>query len=576
MSLSASLQIGRSALTASQLAIQVAGQNLANAATPGHSRQVARIVSLGTSTTAGTVSAGRGVQVLEVMRQVDTALQARLEDGVSREQAALIDQQILSQIEGILNELTDTDLSSELTKFFNAFSELANNPSATETRAVAIEQGSVLASFVRGLHADLATLRSQIDSQIATRVNKADEILTELASLNDAIVASEQGIGNANELRDRRDALVLELSGLIDISTIQQPNGAIDIHVGSTPVLLAGFSRGLGFRQETVDGELSAVVYVKKTDQELNLTTGSIGALLQQRENSVNFVIDDLDTLASNLIFEVNRLHSSGEPVAALTDLTGDRPVVGADQTLALNDPTNNSFSRLPFAATNGAFNVIVRDSAGNEIVTRIEIDLDGIDNTGAAGFADDTSLDDIRAALDAIPNLNAEITPSGRLRVYTDSGFEVSFSDDSSGALAVLGINTYFTGTDAADIAVRDELKSQPLNLAAGRQRDTNEVALAISALRDTPVSGLGNLTLRNAWLTTVERIGVEGAAANTRAESAKLVRESLEAQRAGVSGVSIDEESLNLLSFQRQYQGAARFITVIDEMLQTLISLV
>ncbi len=576
MSLSASFQIGRSALAASQLAVQVAGQNMANAATPGHSRQVARIVSVGTSADASRARTGLGVAVIEVKRQVDLALQARMDDSISREQAALIDQQVLSQIESIINELSDTDLSSELTKFFNVFSELANNPSATETRAVAIEQGVVLSSFIRGLNADLVTMRAQIDSQVATRINKADEILSELASVNDAIVAAEQGVGNANELRDRRDMLVSELSQYIDISTIEQPNGAMDILVGSTPILLAGTSRGLGFRQETVNGELRAVVYVKQTDQELDLSTGSLGAFLHQREQGVNAIIDDLNALASNLIFEVNRLHTSGSPVASLTDLTGGLPVPVADRTLALNDPNNATFARLPFAAKNGAFNVVVSDSAGNQTVTRIEIDLDGLDNTGAAGFGDDTSLDDIRAALDAIPNLNAEITASGRLRVYTDSGFEVAFGDDSSGALAVLGINTYFSGTDASDMDVRADLQGKPLHLAAGFASDTNEVALAISALRDTPMAGLGGLTARNAWLATVERVGVEGAAANTRVASTKLVRESLEAQRAGVSGVSVDEESLNLLSFQRQYQGAARFINVVDEMLQTLIALV
>lgn len=576
MTLNASFQIGRSALVASQLAIQVAGQNLANAATPGHSRQVARLVSLGSSVDAGGASAGRGVRVIEVQRQIDTALQARLEDSVSREQAALIDQQVLSQIESIINELSDTDLSSELTKFFNVFSELANNPSATETRAVAIEQGVVLSSFIRGLNTDLTTMRAQIDSQIATRITKADEILSELATVNDAIVSSEQGIGNANELRDRRDVLVSELSQLIDVSTIQQPNGAVDVLVGSTPILLAGTSRGLGFRQETINGEIRATVYVKQTNQELNLTTGSIGAFLQQRERGVNAVIDDLNAIASNLIFEVNRLHTAGSPVAALTDLTGDLPVPVADRTLALNDPNNATFDRLPFEAVNGAFNVVVSDAAGNKTVTRIEIDLDGIDSTGAAGFGDDTSLEDIRASLDAIPNLNAEITPSGRLRVYTDSGFEVSFGEDTSGALAVLGVNSYFSGTDASDMDVREDLQGQPLKLVAGFERATNEVALAISALRDAPVSGLGGLTVRNSWLSTVERIGVEGAAANTRVASTQLVRESLDAQRGGISGVSIDEESLNLLSFQRQYQGAARFITVVDEMLQTLIALV
>lgn len=576
MSLSGAFQIGRSALTASQLAIQVAGQNLANAATPGHSRQVARLTASSTVIPGQTIGAGRGVQVIEVMRQVDTALQARLEDSVSRESGALVDQRILTQVESTLNELTGTDLSSALIEFFNAFSELANNPAATETRAVVVEQGVALAQFVRGLHTDLVTIRSTVDSQLASSVNRADEILDEIASVNAAIVSSEGGVGNANELRDRRDQLVRDLSQLIDVTTVEQPNGAVDLLVGSTPVLLAGQNRGIEFRQETVGDDLRAVVFVRQTGETLDLRTGEIGALLGQREQGVNQTIDDLNALASGLIFEVNRLHSSGRALANMTDTTGSLRVPLGDQTLALNDPANTTFANLPFHAENGGFTVIVTDPNGNEVTRRIEVDLDGIDATGAPGFADDTSLEDIRAAINAIPNLTATITPSGQLRVTADAGFEVSFNDDTSGALAVVGINTYFEGRNATDVGVNGELREDPLRLVAGLTRGSNETALRIAALRETPVDSLEGLTLNDSWRKTVERVGVESASANTRVDATRLVREGLDAQRAGVSGVSVDEESLNLLAFQRQYQGAARFINVVDELLQTLISLV
>src|SRR5690606_12041331 len=106
----------------------------------------------------------------------------------------------------------------------------------------------------------------------------------------------------------------------------------------------------------------------------------------------------------------------------------------------------------LPYGPRNGTFTVVVRDSSGAEVRTVIEVDLDGIDNTGAAGFGDDTTLASLVASINAVPNLNAEITPAGELRVYTDSGFDVNFENDTSGVLATLGVNAYFTGTDAGD----------------------------------------------------------------------------------------------------------------------------
>ncbi|MGD9692856.1 MAG: flagellar hook-associated protein FlgK [Phycisphaerales bacterium] len=576
MSLTGSLYIGRSALAASQLALQVTGNNLANASTPGYTRQVARLNPLGAGVDSSGLSVGRGVQVQHIRRQIDQALQTRLEDAVSREQGTLVEQQILSQVEAILNELSGSDLSSELGRFFNAFSEVANNPSATETRAVAVEQGVALAGFLRGLRSDLEITRSQIDSQLDSATRRADDILREIANLNIEIARAEQGQGVANEMRDHRDGLVRELSELMDVTTIEQPNGAIDVLVGSTTLLTGNRSRGVEFYQETVGGKLSVSVRVKSTGETLPLTTGRLGALLGQRASTVEATIDDLDRVTANLIHEVNRIHSSGEPGRPLTDSTGWLRVGAGDQGLAFNDPSNATMSRLTVLPKNGSFTVYVRDGSGATTTTQIEVDLDGIDALGAAGYGDDTSLADLAAMLNGIPNLNAQVTAGGQLRVFTDSGYSVSFGDDTSGVLAVLGINTYFEGDSAANIAVRQEIQQDPLRLVAGTATSANGAALAMSALRDASVEGLGGLSLTNVWLKTVERVGSEGASALVRASAASLVKENLQAQRDGVSGVSVDEESINLLTYQRQYQGAARFITVVDELMQTLLAIV
>jgi flagellar hook-associated protein 1 len=102
------------------------------------------------------------------------------------------------------------------------------------------------------------------------------------------------------------------------------------------------------------------------------------------------------------------------------------------------------------------------------------------------------------------------------------------------------------------------------------------NGLALAIAGMGDQPVGELGGLSIRDSWLESASSIGIRTGAARTRADAAGLVRGNLEAQRAAVSGVSVDEESINMLNYQRQYQGAARFITVIDELTQTLLSLI
>lgn len=576
MGLTSSLQIGNSALTASQLAIQVAGNNLANAATPGYSRQIAYLTPMRGST-MGRISVGTGVRVTDVRRQVDLALQARLYTGVSQEAAAAQQHQILAQIESALGELGENDLSSQLGAFFNSWSERAN---LTQSSAVVVQQGQALADFVRRLRQDLSGQREQIDRQLGTQVERANGLLTQVAELNRAISDAEAGGGTANSLRDQREVVITELSQYMDVSAVEQANGSVDILIGSTPVVLGGTSRGIELRRRTEGNTVAVSVNVIEDGQQLGVRSGQIGSMLADRDTQVRGIIDKLDRLTSQLIFQVNRLHSTGSNAEGFTSLTGTLGIAAGDRSLSLNNPANGTLAGLPFSATSGGFTVQVKSPTGATQSVRIDIDLDRRDATGAVGFGDDTSAEDIRAALDAIPGLSASFTPEGRLKIDSDPGFSYSFGEDSSGVLAVMGVNSYFTGTSASDIGVRQELKDTPSLLATGRFVEgtfvENGTALAIADVQNQSLAALGGQSLKKSWTESVQQLGVRTESALTAFQAASTVRQSLEAQRATVSGVSVDEESINLMTFQRQYQGAARFISIVDEMTQTLIALI
>lgn len=576
MGLTSSLLIGQSALTASQIALQVTGNNIANVSTPGFHRQRVELAhNRGEQVRTGTFI-GRGVGVQDVRRQIDPAVQARLRSSISQEQGAQIDQSVLSQVEALLNELSDTDLSSQLSRFFHAFSELANNPGAAVSRQSAVEQGAQLAGAIRSLRTGLIDQRTQVEQQIKFNVGRADALLTQIAQTNQSIVDS--GGGGDAALKDQRDRLIAELSQILDVSVIEHANGAADILVGSSPVLLGTRSRGLELRVQSPPGS-TAVTYdviIKASGEAAAIESGRLGALLAQRTGAVQATIDELDTLASGLIFEVNRIHSQGRPLKRITDMTGGLQVASADQALALNDPANSTFASLPFRARNGSFEVVITDQNGAKSRQTIRVDLDGITAAGAPGTADDTSLQDLVAALNTVPNLTASITPSGALRVTTAAGYDVSFENDSSGVLAVLGMNSYFTGTTGADIAVREDLRTDSRGLTVGLSDGTNEAALAVAALKDKGADFFGGETITDAWLKTVEKTGVQNAAAAGRALALGTVRQSLEAQEAAISGVSLDEESINLINYQQQYQGAARFVGVINDLTQVLLNLV
>lgn len=580
MGLTSSLQIGRTALTASQVALQVTGNNFANASTPGYSRQ---IVSLAPYIDArqGGMFLGRGVGISGITRQVDQALQARLWTGISQEQFAAVASGTLSLVESTLNELTDNDLSSQFQRFFETWSDLANTPAADGARSLVVQQGRTLASAMRSLRSDLTTLKLQLEGQLGASVEQANNLLQRVADLNAAIVQAEGGSGTANSLRDQRDALIGELSQLIDVSVVEQPSGTLDVLVGSTPVVLAGVSRGISLEREVINGEVRLSVAVSDDSTDLTISSGAVAALLNHREQTIDATIERLDEVASQLIFQLNRLHSSGYSKTPLTTLTGAQRVPSADVSRALNDPANQTFGGLPFKAVNGGFLVTVTNqTTGASKTVRIEVDLDGIDSTGAPGFGDDSSVESIAAALDALDNVSASVNPDGTLKIDAAQGYSFAFSEDSSGALAVLGLNTFFTGSSANDIAVREALHNNPGFLVAGRivdgQPNDNAAALGILGLQDKANEALGGRSLTGAWIDAAQRVGSEAASAANRADATRLVRESLDAQRQSLSGVSIDEESINLLNFQRQYQGAARFITVIDELTQTLLSII
>ena len=583
MSLTSAIHIGRTALTSSQIGLQIAGNNVANAATPGYSRQVGRLAPLRGALDYPQVSIGMGVQTLAIERQVDEALVARLWSTTSDQAAADTVLNLYSQVESILGELGDNDLSSELSAFFRSWSERANQ---TRSDASVIQQGEKLATFMRRIRNDLADQRAQGERQLAGAVEACNAMLDQIAELNRAITDAEISGHPANVLRDQRDQLITELSALLPVSVVDRGREGSDVLVGSVPVVLGGQSRGVRLERVNLDGGGTEVLVSTRTDgSRLEIDSGQVGALLTSRSDVIDATTDKLDTLASQLIWEVNRLHSTGTTPNGYTSMTGALRIGAADQSRPLNDPAHAAMGGLPFRPVNGGFIVRVRQVATGQITERrIDIDLDGLTDAGAPGTADDTSFADIVAGLDAVAGIRATVNASGQLEVRADDGFSFSFGDDSSGALAALGVNTFFSGAGAGDIAIVSRLRSDPGSLAAGRYALNNNslelvengTALQLAQLQDRSLPSLGNRSVADLWRDTVQQVGASVAGARSAADAAGLVRESLEAQRQAVSGVSIDEESISLMEFQRQYQGAAKVISTADEMMQELIAII
>ncbi len=566
MSLTGTLNIGRTALATHQVAIQVTSNNISNVNTPGYTRQTAKLRALADRQIGPDLFVGTGVGIDAITRAIDESLNGRLRASVSDGESAGVVKQWLSRVEATFNELSDEDLSTRLSKFFTSWSNLANKPQDIGLRQIVLQAGESVANWVKDVRGQLAGLSDDVDGRIKALAGTADSIAQQVAALNVEIIKSEGGgAGQANGLRDQRDLLLSKLSELVNIQTREQPSGAINVYVNSEPLISGGDSKGVGVRQEIIDGEVVRTIIFKESDSELNITAGQLGGLASAKA-TISDSLDGIDSLANNLIFELNKIHASGQ---------GLEGVGGVQSSFAVEDSTvslNSDEAGLEFTPTNGSFVVHVKNKqTGLTTSTLVQVDLDGLS-------ANDTTLDSLAASINGIANIGATST-GGRLNVSADSdAVELSFSQDSSGILAAIGVNTFFTGSDASDIAVNNNLKSRPSLLAAAKNGEPadNQTALAIARLESQSIAGLSNISIKDSYAGLVNDIAGKASTAQSDAEAAESIRETLAAQREALSGVSLDEEAVNLIKSQRAFQGAARVISTVDELLQTVLNLV
>jgi flagellar hook-associated protein 1 FlgK len=451
-----------------------------------------------------------------------------------------------------------------MSTFFNDWSNLANQPQDVAQRQVVIQDGISLTQQFNDTSTQLTSIESQIDAQINSDAQNANNLAQKIADLNGQIVVSQgSGDGHPNDLMDQRDADLKQLSQLLNVNTVHQENGAINVYVGSEPLVIGTQNQGIAVQTTTVNGKAVPSLVFKSNNGPVPATSGELGGLLGTRAQA-DSIITQTNTLAGNLIFELNKLHASGQGTSPITSATATNGV--SDVNAALN----TAGAGLKFQPVNGSFVVHVQNASGQETSTLVKVDLDGLNNN-------DTTLTSLAASLNAITGVSATIT-GGKLTVAAANGASgISFSQDSSGVVAALGINTFFSGNDASNIAVNLALQTQPGLLAAAQNGDAadNTNALAIASLGSTPIASMNGSSLDDSYQSIVNGIATQVSDAKTNTQASSAVLSALSAQHDSTSGVSLDEEAVNLMQQQRAFQGAARLITTIDQMMQTLINM-
>lgn len=572
--LNSALQIGRSAILSYQGALHTVGNNISNAGSPDHTRLTPDLDPIQGSLINGQLQPGAGVAFTDIQRNIDEALETRMRHAIGTQESSLAQRDALAQIEVAFDSTTGADVGTRLADFFHLFDELQNTPDDPAVRDLVLSGGTSLANSLRGLRRQLGSLGEGLDGQIAAVVTSANDVAQEIARLNGQITVDEAGRrGEATALRDRRDALLRKLSEYFDVTVRQQPNGGINVYIGSEALVQGGTSRGLTTTTQS-DGEFRrTTVRFADTGQAIVVRGGKIGGLITARDEQAYGRIQRVDELAAGLILAVNEIHADGQ------GLEGFRQVTGARDLLAIDVPLNASTAGLESTPKTGSFYITVLDDATQTPVAhRIDVTLDG--STSATTLA---SL--VQAINDQVSGVTAAVTPDNRLSVTAETGSSFTFGydgqvsrPDTSGVLAALGVNTFFSGTDARDITVNPALTAAPSLIAAGSAFLSGDGANAgrLAELDSTKLDVFGGVSATAAYGSIANAVAVASGDANADVDAAQAVHSSLQAQRESISGVNLDEEAIALLKFERSFQGAARFVTVVDQLLGEVVALI
>ncbi len=326
----ASLNIGKSALLTQQLAMEVAGHNIANVNTEGYSRQ-RLLMATNTPVDYGPGQIGTGVHGAEVRRVADNYVSGQI-DAESRTLGWW--QTYQSALEGVESLFSDYGLGDALCEFFNAWEDLANNPEGDAERTVIKNRAEALTDLFGRIDRELEKVRSGsgIDGSIGATVDQINQISEEIAGLNEKIAAAEIKGQNANDYRDSRDLLLRKLSSTVDVQSYEDDTGRLTVMLADgRPLVDGGQAYSLDTGSDASGGR--DIVYTdsdgSRTTVTESVSSGRLGGWLAVRDGDIADFAARLDDLADTVVAKVNALHSAGYGMS-LDPATG-QPAGGID-----------------------------------------------------------------------------------------------------------------------------------------------------------------------------------------------------------------------------------------------------
>jgi flagellar hook-associated protein 1 len=633
------LGVGQSALAAAQAGLATTAHNIANASTPGYSRQIVIQGSSG-GQDFGVGFVGKGTEVTEIRRVYDDMLSERVRSAETSTNALNTYYTQISQINNQFGDST-TGLSPTLQDFFKGVQDLAANPNSGASRQAMLSSSEALATRLQSLDAQLREMSTGVNGQITSTIGSINTYAAQIAKLNDAIEKAQGGLeGKAsNDLLDQRDQAITELSQQIKTTVVKQGN-SYNVFIGSgQPIVVGTKTFNLVPMNSPTDSSRVGVGVPSNGGlvnlAEDDLSGGKLGGLFDFRNNMLDVTQNALGRVALTLATAFNDQHQLGQDQAGLPGgkfftaatpyvkgATTNNTTTAADVGATITDPSklNNSNYRLQFINSNYVVTrmpektVVYNDASfptGPNIIDGVTLNLKSGSmspgdeflirpaSNGASAFAvniKDTAR--IAAAAPIRTSTPAGNSGSGRISAGSVNGpapvnadlkqpvtitFTSATTFDVTGTGAGLPATglSYTAGSDISYNGWTVQISGDPAaNDSFSIGPNTSGVgdsrnAVALGKIQSATLLDNGTSTLQGAYAQLVSLVGNKAHEVEMTSKAEGKYLEQAITAQQSESGVNLDEEAANLMRYQQAYQAAGKVMQTAGQLFDLLLSL-
>jgi flagellar hook-associated protein 1 FlgK len=628
-----SLDIAVTGLRAFQTALATTSNNIANSTTPGYSRQEVNFTTLQPQA-FGNGFIGTGTRVSNIQRIESEFLTEQLRSASTEAGRLDVISSLASRVDNLLAD-GDGSLAPSLQNFFNSVQDVAIDPSSTSARQVVLSSAESLVSRFSNIESQLQAIDSDIKVGISENIQDLNAIAGSIADLNAKIVEAQSvtsGGQRPNDLLDQRDQLVLELSEIVSVKTLEQEDGSLSVFVGSgQSIVIGGNAQTLVAVSDPSDASNTRIAYQTFTgnaDITNSITGGRLSGLLEFKNEQLGSIRNELGRIATVLAGTFNEQHNVGQTltgaigtdffasgsaeVIANTDNTGSASVTGtitdftaltsSDYSLSydganytatrLDDGVSTVSAATSFTVDGVQFDVSAGAAAGDRFLVRptrlgasqIDVLISRTDDFAAASpvrtSAELNNLGDATINSPQVLDINdPDLTDTVEIRFNTPATtFDIFNVTD--GANIAAGV-AYTSGADIDFNGIRINIEGPvEINDVFVIERNTNAVsdntnANALLGLQTADTVG-GSGSYQETYGGLVGKVGTVTRQADLNSSAQNRLLEASVQAKESVSGVNLDEEAVNLTKFQQAYQAAAQVIAASDELFQTLLNVI